>query len=62
MMKTSEPRQTAIRTHSTEEPPLIRWLERSPYLHEARVTTTAALDAARAACTLTYDTAEEIPF
>ncbi len=39
MMKTSEPRQTSIRTHSTEEPPLIRWIERSPYLHEARVTT-----------------------
>jgi len=61
MMKTSEPRQTAIRTHSTEEPPLIRWLERSPYLHEARVTAAAALDA-QAACALTYDTAEEIPF
>ena len=44
MMKTSEPRQTAIRTHSTEEPPLIRWLERSPYLHEARVTTADGAD------------------
>jgi len=42
--------------------PAIHWLERSPYLHEARVTATAALDAARAACALTYDTAEEIPF
>ncbi len=41
--------------------PAIHWLERSPYLHEARVTAAAALDA-QAACALTYDTAEEIPF
>ncbi len=34
---------------------LIRWIERAPYLHEARMTTAAA-------CALTYDTAEEIPF
>jgi len=44
MMKTSEPRQTSIRTHSTEEPPLIRWIERSPYLHEARVSTADGTD------------------
>jgi hypothetical protein len=42
--------------------PVIHWIERSPFLHEARVTAAAALEAARVACALTYDTAEEIPF